>query len=261
MRRHEAMLVFCTLSLALLAVPTAAAPDTATPGEATAAGPPQSGSAGAFVPPAGWRDEVQEGIREAEYEASWQSRAPFADLAAGWQAPNRAHGLRTWFAPRGPRIVPRAGEAPAWELGLALRAIARGSARLDLEEVEPSAAGHRVEYRRGLVDEWYVNDARGLEQGFTIPARPPIDLAATGGTDLAAVASPGRAAADMPGRPISPPTTVPVFTQPSDSTAPPLALELELTGTLAPYVAEDGQSVAFRTHEGDLALRYTGTFG
>ena len=34
------------------------------------------------------------------------------------------------------------------------------------------ANGARVEYRRGPVTEWYVNDGRGLEQGFTLDARP-----------------------------------------------------------------------------------------
>ena len=36
-----------------------------------------------------------------------------------------------------------------------------------------SAVGNRIEYRRGDLTEWYLNDERGLEQGFTITA-PPV---------------------------------------------------------------------------------------
>ncbi len=34
------------------------------------------------------------------------------------------------------------------------------------------ASGARIEYQRGPLTEWYVNDARGLEQGFTLQERP-----------------------------------------------------------------------------------------
>ena len=49
--------------------------------------------------------------------------------SATLQAPNRAHGFRAWFAPAGVRVVPRADDQPAWELGLALSALVRGDAR------------------------------------------------------------------------------------------------------------------------------------
>lgn len=35
-----------------------------------------------------------------------------------------------------------------------------------------SGAGNRVEYRRGGLTEWYVNEGRGLEQGFTMHSPP-----------------------------------------------------------------------------------------
>ena len=34
------------------------------------------------------------------------------------------------------------------------------------------ATGDRIEYQRGPLTEWYVNEARGLEQGFTLQERP-----------------------------------------------------------------------------------------
>ena len=40
------------------------------------------------------------------------------------------------------------------------------------EQIEPTANGNRVEYRRGNLTEWYENNASGLEQGFTLAKRP-----------------------------------------------------------------------------------------
>ncbi len=41
-----------------------------------------------------------------------------------------------------------------------------------VREPELVAVGNRLEYRRGELVEWYVSDARGLEQGFTLAAPP-----------------------------------------------------------------------------------------
>jgi hypothetical protein len=51
------------------------------------------------------------------------------------------------------------------------------------DSVAPQASANRVEYRRGLLTEWYVNGPAGLEQGFTInqpPGKPngqPLEIA------------------------------------------------------------------------------------
>src|ERR1700680_943712 len=54
------------------------------------------------------------------------------------------------------------------------------------------ASGNRLEYQRGELIEWYVNEARGVEQGFTFAKRPGgaekgaplvVALAVTGGLD------------------------------------------------------------------------------
>ena len=51
-------------------------------------------------------------------------------------------------------------------------------------------SGNRIEYRRGNLTEWYVNQPEGVEQGFTLAARPghaepgeqlTISLEVTGG--------------------------------------------------------------------------------
>jgi uncharacterized repeat protein (TIGR01451 family) len=53
----------------------------------------------------------------------------------------------------------------------------------ELKEAEPAgveAHGSRAEIHRGSLTEWYVNDERGLEQGFTLEERP----AGTAGDEL-----------------------------------------------------------------------------
>lgn len=60
----------------------------------------------------GWQATVQEQIRQSEYELSWQEDSQIPGLGAAFQAPNRAHNLRTYFTLEGIRVTPRAcGEA------------------------------------------------------------------------------------------------------------------------------------------------------
>jgi hypothetical protein len=57
-------------------------------------------------------------------------------------------------------------------LGLSLRSLGYGSSITALAPANPTAAGNRVSYRHGPVDEWYANGPAGLEQGFTVTAPP-----------------------------------------------------------------------------------------
>ncbi len=70
----------------------------------------------------GWWGAVQEDIRQSEYHLTWQEHTYLADLAATYQAPNRAQNLRSYFTLQGVRLIPRQfeGETPPWEWGLAL---------------------------------------------------------------------------------------------------------------------------------------------
>jgi hypothetical protein len=74
-------------------------------------------------------------------------------------------------------------------LTLTLRAYGYGEALRPVAGAEPQAEANRVVYRRGPLDEWYVNGPLGLEQGFTLQTPPegpragPLTLAlAVGGT-------------------------------------------------------------------------------
>jgi len=97
----------------------------------------------------------------------------------------------------------------AWGYGDRLRAV---------EPVRPQAVKNRVEYRRGLLTEWYVNGPFGLQQGFTVKAAPP------GGAD-------GHT---------------------------PLRLSLALGGGLTAGVDQDRRGLVFHGADGTALFQYRG---
>ncbi len=167
-----------------------------------------------------WLGIVQEDLQRQEYHITWQETPLIPDGPAGYQAPNRAHNLRIGFAPTGIHIVERDAVRPSWNLGLALTGLGTGGAmRGPLEAVPtadatasaiPSIHNGRIEYRRGSVVEWYVNDERGLEQGFVVP-NPKIQ-------------SPSSKSQSLESNP-----------------RPPAVLEIALSGDLIPQIAEAGR--------------------
>ncbi|MGD0302132.1 MAG: hypothetical protein ABSE86_34055 [Bryobacteraceae bacterium] len=106
------------------------------------------------------------GLKQAWLQAMY---AMEPDSSHGFTAQNAAQNLKLSFGSSGTRLI-------HGNRSLTLRLRGYGPGVL-------SSAGNRVEYRRGLLTEWYVNEARGLEQGFTLSARPgnsgngPLEIA------------------------------------------------------------------------------------
>ena len=169
---------------------------------------------------AGWWATVQGDINKSEYRVMWQHHTYLPDLPAAYQAPNRAHNLRTYFTPTGILAIPRSGDSAGWEWGLELTGYGYEGAIQPVTSATLSVYGNRIEYRRGHLTEWYVNDERGLEQGFTLDA-PPF----------------ARAYARTP-----------------------LQIHLALTGDLSPTLAEDGRAIELTTKGGVRVLRYGGLY-
>ena len=157
-----------------------------------------------------WWSEIERGIAEAEYQITWQVHA------TSWQAPNRAQGFRTYFTDAGIRVVPRE-QAGAWEWSLALSRWGRPSSTQPMDVPRIRVNETRIEFDRGGIVEWYVNDRRGLEQGFTLEAPPAVA---------------------------------------GDDTSPRVHLDLALGGTLNPAIAVGGQAIDFVTPEGAKVLHY-----
>lgn len=102
------------------------------------------------------------------------------DDGRGHVAHNPGQAFSTRFDGRGALTTPREG---AWSWGLELRSFGWDGLDLELAAAPAVAASEgRIAYRHHeLVDEWYENDARGLEHGFDVRARP-VD--ATGRLEL-----------------------------------------------------------------------------
>ncbi len=112
-----------------------------------------------------WLSTVRQEIAETEYRVSGQ---PGDDP----QAPNRAHGIRTFFRSAGVEVVPRIAGTADWWFGLELESVGRSGSAQPVSATNRQVDGNRVTYRFDGLDEWYVNNASGLKHGFTIE-RPP----------------------------------------------------------------------------------------
>ena len=120
-------------------------------------------------------DTVPEGVAagdwasiRAAYEAG---RHQVFAVEGGHQARNPGQQLTTRFDGRGFRTTPDAG---GFSFGLDLVSYGWGEAERTVERPRSvTADGARIAYAWDeQLTEWYVNDARGLEHGYTVAARP-----------------------------------------------------------------------------------------
>ena len=173
------------------------------------------------------------GTFEADNPAQrWQTRftsagvaitpmaVPAGDLGGAGRAPQSADpghvrhsadtgspatGASFEHAGSGAAVPPAAEE---WTVGLRLAAYGAGDVLTPVSAVAPRGEGARVEFRYGesregapALTEWYVNEARGLEHGFTLAEAPAgvglvtLQLAVSGG--LQPVLEPGGLAVEL----------------------------------------------------------------
>jgi len=130
-------------------------------------------------------------------EAHQASRHAVEAVDGGYQARNPGQRWTTQFDGRGFTTAPDAG---VWSWGLELVSYGRAGAERVVEAPQSvTADGPRVAYAWDeLLTEWYVNDGRGLEHGYSVFARPAgdaeelmLDLAIRGNLE-ASVSSDGR---------------------------------------------------------------------
>lgn len=141
------------------------------------------------------------GLMQPESEESydvmpWQVAGPHGDELANI-APNRAKGICTQFDAGQVTVVPfgTAGEPSAWRWSVRLSSHGVGDLVTNAADVPPTITGNRVEFHRGDLVEWYVNDERGLKQGFTVLVAPPRPQP-PGGDAATLSAAEARAAAE-----------------------------------------------------------------
>ena len=112
-------------------------------------------------------------LREA-YDAARHAARADGD---GYRARNPGQRFETRFDGRGFTVHPREAD---WTWGLMLRRYGFAGAERTIDAAaRVDADGARVTYRWSpTVDEWFVNDGRGVEHGYTVHQRPE-----TGGAD------------------------------------------------------------------------------
>ncbi len=171
-----------------------------------------------------WWTAARADILRAEYYVTWQEKTNLADVPAAFQAPNRAQNLRTYFTAKGARLIPREfpSQTPPWQWGLSLVGYGNTGDIRPAAKALLSAKGNRIEYRRDGLTEWYINDERGLEQGFTLH-RPPAPASAAASNSMAHGT---------------------------------IALELAIATNLTASLSAEAMGVDFMTESGAIALRY-----
>ncbi len=104
----------------------------------------------------------------AAHDAS--ERAAVA-VDGGWRAVDPRQQWSEQFDGHGFRVIPSGAQ---WSFGLALESYGIAGAEHAVSRPRAtSAEGRRVAYAwDATLEEWYVNDARGLEHGFTVSERP-----------------------------------------------------------------------------------------
>ena len=154
-----------------------------------------------------------------EYERHRYAAFP---VAGGHQARNPGQRWLTRFDGRGFLVKP---ESTGWEWGLELTAYGfDGHERAVVGKPRVLSEGQRVAYDwDATLREWFINDARGLEHGFTIHQRPDQ-----------------------------------VLNRKSSIINSPLSFTLAVRGALRPVVEGDGRGIRFVDAAGAAVLTYGG---
>ena len=123
-------------------------------------------------------DKVPDGLAKSDWHsirAAYEAgRHAFQPTANGWQARNPGQQWLTSFDKRGFLAQPKGGE---WTWGLELQSYGFGKDQHCISGTpEVKAGGQCLSYQWDAnVQDWFVNDTRGLEHGFTINERPKAD--------------------------------------------------------------------------------------
>ncbi|TDU66522.1 FG-GAP repeat protein [Prosthecobacter fusiformis] len=120
-------------------------------------------------------DQVPEGLGKSDWQniraahKAWEHS--FLPMEDGWQARNGGQQWITQFDGRGFLARPKGAD---WQWGLELRSYGFGrQQRAVAGRPAVKAEGQRLSYQWDAdVQEWFVNDERGLEHGFTMARRP-----------------------------------------------------------------------------------------
>ncbi|MBL9146725.1 MAG: choice-of-anchor D domain-containing protein [Verrucomicrobiaceae bacterium] len=120
-------------------------------------------------------DKAPEGLSKSDWSTirsahtSWEHNV--LPVEGGWQARNKGQQWTTHFDRRGFTTMPKAA---AWQWGLELRSYGFGASQVSVaSQPDVKTEGGRLSYQwDGVMQEWFLNDQRGLEHGFVLNTRP-----------------------------------------------------------------------------------------
>jgi hypothetical protein len=124
-------------------------------------------------------ESLEKAVAEARYVA--RAEAPPAGSGRAFRADNPAQRMTSIFDGRDFTARSSTKSDAPWTLSMRPVRVGRGGETQALSAGEVEAKGGRVEITRafsatggsqGRLLEWYVNRPSGIEQGFTLPARP-----------------------------------------------------------------------------------------
>lgn len=173
-----------------------------------ASGPVLQGAAARqYLEQTGEGQSLMQAITAARFGLKRQERGPFGEAGAGYLGMSHEQNLNAWFAEDGVTVRPTVAESErgrAWRMDMRLKAYGYGN---DLIPAPPIVAqrvkDNRIEYeraadfksqisnlkfqndllfqsaignRQSTLTEWYENRSEGIEQGFTLAARPERNL-------------------------------------------------------------------------------------
>ncbi len=133
--------------------------------------PAQAGQPQAISSP----DQTPEGLEKSDWKSiraaheGWKHQ--FREVEDGWQARNPGQQWTTRFDGRGFSAKP---DGASWTWGLEFQSYGFGKTRTEISGTpDVRAEGQRLSYQwNDSVEEWFVNDQRGLEHGFIVRERP-----------------------------------------------------------------------------------------
>ncbi|RKI51147.1 DUF11 domain-containing protein [Corallococcus sp. AB004] len=89
-----------------------------------------------------------------------------------YRSSNPAQGFGATFTDAGLHLAARGPSADSWQWSMKLRGYGYGEHMQPVASAERVVRDNRIEYLRGPLTEWYLNERQGLGQGFTLAAPP-----------------------------------------------------------------------------------------
>jgi hypothetical protein len=123
-----------------------------------------------------WLARIRNEIRNSQYEIIPPVTSEPGSASNGWRATNWTHGYQIAFTPDRVRLTSSSTAENNWQWGLSFERYGRGDRIMSVESPTLSTRGNRLNYDRGEIIEWYINDRRGLEQGFTLLSPPSLGV-------------------------------------------------------------------------------------